>query len=144
MAHARQTVTVEQPISDVFAFLADGLNESKWRPDVQDVRLRSGDGRSVGSVWAQTMRGPGGRRIQGDYRITNAEPPTRLDFEVVAGPARPVGSFVLAATGPSTTQVAFTLDLVPTGLMRLMGGMIAKQVTKEADAIRNLPEAMRR
>lgn len=142
MAHARQTVTVDRPIGEVFDFLSDGFNEPKWRPDVQDVALRSGDGKSVGSVWAQTMRGPAGRAIQGDYRITRAEPPTRLDFEVVAGPARPVGSFELTATGPSTTQVAFTLDLVPAGLMRLLGSMIAKQVTKEADAIRNLPAAM--
>lgn len=144
MAHARQTVIVDRPIGDVFDFLADGLNEPKWRPDVQNVRLVSGDGRSVGSVWAQTMRGPGGRRIRGDYRITRAEPPTRLDFEVVAGPARPVGSFALTGTGPSTTEVTFTLDLVPTGLMRLMSGVIAKQVTKEADAIRTVPGAMAR
>lgn len=144
MAHARQTVTVDRPIGDVFDFLADGLNEPRWRPDVQDVRLASGDGRSVGSVWAQTMRGPGGRRIKGDYRITGAERPTRLDFEVIAGPARPVGSFTLTADGPSRTEVTFTLDLVPTGLMRLMSGMIGKQVIKEADAIRNLPAAMAR
>ncbi|MDH2443507.1 SRPBCC family protein [Amnibacterium sp. CER49] len=142
MAHAQQTVTVERPIEDVFAFLADGMNEPRWRPDVRDVRLAAGDGASVGSVWAQTMSGPGGRPIQGDYRITRSERPGRLDFEVVAGPARPTGSFTLTATSPSTTQVTFTLDLVPTGLMRLLSGMIAKQVTKEADAIRNLPGAM--
>jgi uncharacterized membrane protein len=144
MAHARRTVTVEHPIGDVFDFLADGLNEPKWRPDVQDVRLDSGDGHSVGSVWAQTMRAPGGRTIKGDYRITRAQRPTRLEFEVIAGPARPVGSFALTESGASTTEVAFTLDLVPTGLMRLMSGMISKQVAKEADAIRNLPAAMRR
>ncbi len=144
MAHARQTVTVDRPIGDVFDFLADGLNEPAWRPGVQQVRLESGDGRSVGSVWAQTMRGPGGRPIKGDYRITRAEPPTLLEFEVIAGPARPVGSFTLTAIGPSITEVAFTLDVVPTGLMRLMSGMIGKQVTKEADAIRNLPAAMAR
>jgi uncharacterized membrane protein len=142
MAHARQNVTVERPIDEVFAFLADGLNNQRWRPDVRDVHLQSGDGRAVDSVWAQTMNGPGGRRIQGDYRITRADPPARLDFEVVAGPARPVGSFALTETGPSTTEVSFTLDLLPAGLMRLMSGMIAKQVAKEADAIRNLPEAM--
>jgi uncharacterized protein YndB with AHSA1/START domain len=142
MANARQTVTVEHPIDDVFAFLADGLNEPKWRPDVRKVRLSAGDGHSIGSVWSQTMRGPGGRPIQGDYRITQVERPTLLAFEVIAGPARPVGSFTLTATGPSTTEVSFTLDLVPTGLMRLMGTMISKQVSKEADAIRNLPAAM--
>ena len=144
MAHAREIVTVERPIGEVFAFLADGLNEPRWRPDVLEVHLRSGDGRAVDSVWAQTMKGPGGRSIPGDYRITRSDPPVRLDFEVVAGPARPVGSFALTEIGPTTTEVSFTLDLVPAGLMKLMSGMIAKQVAKEAAAIRDLPEAMDR
>lgn len=143
MAHARQTVTVDRPIDEVFDFLADGFNEPRWRPRVSDVQLRSGDGRSVGSVWGQTMRGPGGRPITGDYRITRVERPTRMEFEVVAGPARPTGSFVLTEHGPSTTEVEFVLDLTPTGAMRLMSGVIAKQVAREADAIRNLPAAMR-
>lgn len=137
-------MTVERPIGEVFAFLADGLNEPTWRPDVRDVRLQTGNGTAVGSVWAQTMNGPGGRKIQGDYRTTRSDPPVRLDFEVIAGPARPVGSFALTEVGPSSTAVSFTLDLVPTGLMRLMSGVIAKQVAKEAAAIRNLPAAMAR
>jgi hypothetical protein len=38
--------------------------------------------------------------------------------------------------------VTFSLDLVPRGLMRPVGLMIATQVAKEADAIRNAPAAM--
>lgn len=142
MAHAQHTVTVPRPIAEVFAFLADGLNDPKWRPDVIEVHLESGQASQVGAVYGQTMKGPGGRPIKGDYRITRAEAPTRLDFEVIAGPARPLGSFGLTATSPTSTEVSFTLDLTPTGLMKLMGGMIAKQVELEAAAIHRLPEAM--
>lgn len=142
MAHAREQATVDRPIADVFEFLADGLNEPKWRADVVEVHLRSGDGRAVGSVWAQTMRGPGGRRIRGDYRITRSDPPVRLDFEVVAGPARPVGSFTLTEIGPARTEVSFALELQPTGLLKLMASAVSKQIAKEAAAIGNLPAAM--
>jgi uncharacterized membrane protein len=142
MAHAKQTVTVPHPIGEVYDFLADGLNEPKWRPDVTDVHLASGTASSVGAVYAQTMKGPGGRPIKGDYRITRAEPPKRLDFEVIAGPARPTGSFELTELSPASTEVSFTLDLIPTGLMKLMSSMIAKQVESEAAAIRRVPEAM--
>lgn len=140
MTHAARTVIVPRPATEVFAFLADGMNEKRWRPDVMSVHLASGSG--VGAVWAQTMRGPGGRRIRGDYRITRLAEPTLIEFEVVAGPARPTGRFALVAVDPSSTEVTFTLDLVPKGLMRLMSGMIAKQVAKEADAILNVPAAM--
>lgn len=142
MTHASRTVTVPKPIGEVFAFLADGMNEPRWRPDVTDVHLASGSG--VGAVWAQTMRGPAGRPIRGDYRITRQDEPTLIEFEVVAGPARPTGRFVLVERAPSSTEVTFTLDLVPKGLMRLMSRMIAKQVAKEADAILNVPSAMER
>lgn len=142
MTHAKHTVTVPRPIAEVYAFLADGLNEPKWRPDVTNVRLASGTASRVGAVYAQTMKGPGGRSIKGDYRITATEVPTRLEFEVIAGPARPVGSFELAEASPASTEVSFTLDLVPKGLMKLMSSMIAKQVESEAAAIKRLPDAM--
>lgn len=142
MAHAEHTVTVPHPIGEVYAFLADGLNDPKWRPDVIEVHLASGVASQLGAVYAQTMKGPGGRPIAGDYRITRADAPTRLDFEVIAGPARPVGRFELTAVSPSSTEVLFTLDLTPTGLLKLMGGMIAKQVEAEAAAIERVPEAM--
>jgi hypothetical protein len=88
------------------------------------------------------MKGPGGRKIEGDYRITQWQEPTRLDFEVIAGPARPLGSFVLKALETSSTSVTFTLDLTPRGLMVLMTRMINKQVASEAANILNLPTAM--
>jgi len=142
MAHAQHTVTVPRPIAEVYEFLADGLNEPKWRPDVTEVHLAAGTASSVGAVYAQTMKGPGGRAIRGDYRITLTEVPTRLDFEVIAGPARPTGSFELVELSPTSTEVSFTLDLIPKGLMKLMTAMIEKQVESEAAAIQRVPEAM--
>ena len=142
MAHAKHTVTVPRPIAEVYAFLADGLNEPKLRPDVTGVHLESGTTSSVGAVYAQTLKGPGGRPIKGDYRITLADVPNRLDFEVVAGPARPTGSFELVALSPTSTEVSFTLDLIPKGLMKLMGSMIAKQVESEAAATQRVTKAV--
>jgi uncharacterized protein YndB with AHSA1/START domain len=140
MAHATHTVTVAQPIDQVFAFLADGTNNPKWRPGVTTIKHVSGDG--VGALWAQQMKGPGGRTIDGDYKVTAYDAPNRLDFQVVAGPARPTGSFTLKAVDDATTEVTFTLDLKPRGLMVLMTPMINKQVRTEAEALGRLPDAL--
>jgi uncharacterized protein YndB with AHSA1/START domain len=142
MAHAAETVTVNRPIAEVFDFLADGMNEQKWRPDVVTIEQVAGTGPGVGTTYAQTMKGPGGRPIKGDYRITRFESPTRLDFETIAGPARPLGSFELREIMPGTTEVTFTIDLTPKGAMVLMKGMITKQVAIEAANIHNVPKAM--
>jgi hypothetical protein len=142
MAHSSETVTVARPIAEVFAFLADGMNEPVWRPEVTNVGHVEGTGTGVGATYTQTMKGPGGRRIPGDYRITRYEEPTGLDFEVITGPARPVGRFDLRETAPGTTEVTFTLDLKPRGLMVLMTPMINKQVRAEVANIKNVPRAL--
>jgi len=41
------TVTIERPVEDVFAFLADGTNNPRWRPGVLDVTPLAG-GPAVG------------------------------------------------------------------------------------------------
>lgn len=142
MASAAHSVIVDRPIAEVFAFLADGFNEPKWRADVSGVALASQNATGVGATWSQTMNGPGGRSIRGDYRFTRWEEPTLLEFEVIAGPAKPTGSFLLVSTGPRSTEVTFTLEFVPSGLMLLMRGMIEKQLDIEAASISALPSAM--
>jgi uncharacterized membrane protein len=140
MAHAVRTVTVERPIAEVFAFLADGLNEPKRRPGVTSITHVSGSG--IGAVYAQTMKGPGGRSLRGDFQITRYDEPTRIDFEVIAGPARPTGSYVLRDAGSGSTEVTFTMDLKPRGFMILMTPMINKQVKVEVANLDNLPAAL--
>lgn len=142
MAHAEHTVIVDRPISEVFAFLADGTNEPLWRPEVTSIEHVSGSG--LGAQYAQTMKGPGGRTIAGDFRLTRFDEPTRIDFEVTAGPARPTGSYVLRATGAGSTEVTFRLDLTPKGLMKLMTPMINKQVKAEVANLDNLQTALHR
>ena len=141
MAHETATVIVNRPIGEVFAFLADGMNEPAWRPGVTDVSHVAETGTGIGATFKQTMKGPGGRSIPGDYRITRYDQPTRLDFEVIAGPARPSGRFELRETGDAT-EVTFTLDVKPHGLMVLMTPMINKQVHTEVGNLANLPKAM--
>ena len=140
MAHAEQTVTVDHPIAEVFAYLADGMNDKAWRPEV--ISINHVEGAGVGATYAQTMKGPAGRKIKGDFRFTRYDEPNRLEFDVIAGPARPHGTFELREVSPTTTEVTFTMDLKPRGLMVLMTPMINKQVETEVSNIKNLPKSM--
>src|SRR5262247_4439392 len=130
MPHVENTITIARPIEDVFAYLADGTNNPRWRSGVLSIERASGDG-STGTTYRQRLRGPGGRTIDGDYEVTRFEPPHRLEFRVIAGPARPTGRFTLAEDGNGLTIVTFSLDLQPTGLMRLMSRMVAGTMRSE-------------
>ncbi len=136
MAHAEASVTINRDVNTVFDFLLDGTNGKKWRPDVTDVILLPGRPLGVGSVFKQGMKGPGGQ-IDADYEIVECRPSEWIKFQVVAGPARPVGTYKLESAGPST-KVTFILDYQPKGLARLMDGMINKSMHAEVGNLNNL------
>ncbi len=129
MAGAEATIDIARPTAEVYRFLADGLNNPKWRPAVVEVSLISGVAGTVGAVYRQRLKGPLGH-VSGDYRIVEALPDTRIKFEVVSGPARPTGLFEIEATRDGA-RVRFTLSFQPKGLMRLMNRMIQKTMEGE-------------
>jgi uncharacterized membrane protein len=139
MPAAEHTVTVERPIEEVFAFLADGENGPRWRSGVLDVERVSGEG--VGTRYRQGVKGPMGRRVAADYEVTEYAPPRALAFRATAGPVRPEGRYELEPAGAGTA-VRFALECTPTGFARLMSPMVAKAMRSEVEAIERLPEAM--
>ena len=137
MAHAENTITITKPQKLVYDFLADGLNNPKWRDAVLEISLKSGQAGRVGAEYRQLLKGPGGRTIAGDYQLTEATPNSKLAFMVTAGPARPEGQYVLKPT-TGGTSVEFTLDLQTRGLMKLMEPMITKTMKAEVATLSRL------
>jgi len=134
VANAANSITIDRPVAAVYQFLADGLNNPKWRSAVIGISLASGSGGAVGAVYKQTLKGPFGSKVDGDYRITKAIPNSRIEFEVITGPARPLGTFEIEPANGGA-KVRFSLSFQPTGFMRLMNGMIQRTMDAE---VRNL------
>src|SRR5260370_12823306 len=143
MPHAEHTVTVNRPAREVFDYLADGTHNREWRAGVLEIE-RTSSGGGEGATYRQVLAGPGGRRIDGDYRVTVFDPPRRLEFRVTAGPARPAGVFELTENADRTTRVRFALDLTPAGLMKLMTPMITRQVRHEVAQLDTLKTVLER
>jgi hypothetical protein len=137
MPHAEHTVIVNRPAREIFDYLADGTHNRAWRAGVLEIECTSpADGE--GATYRQVLAGPGGRRIDGDYRVTVFDPPRQLGFHVTAGPARPAGVFELTENPDHSTLVRFALDLQPAGLMKLMTPMITRQMRREVAQLDNL------
>ena len=84
------------------------------------------------------MKGPGGRRVAADYRITAYEPNTRLAFEAIAGPVRPTGEYLLADAAGGT-RLTFSLQAELGGIKKLlMGGAVQKTMDAEVASIERL------
>ena len=143
MLHAEHSVTIDRPCRDVFDYLADGTHNRDWRDGVIEIeRVSASEGE--GATYRQVLAGPGGRRIDGDYQVTVFERPSRLEFLVTAGPARPTGAFELSETPGHGTRVRFALDLQPAGFMKLMTPMIARQMRSEVAQLDTLKAILER
>lgn len=136
MAHAEATTTINRPVSQVFGFVLDGENNPRWRPGCIDIKALTTKPYGVGTKFKQGIKGPGGR-IDGDYEIVKCEPDHLIEFQVIAGPARPTGSYKFESAGNATT-VTFILNFEPKGLQKLMDGMINKQMQAEVGNLSNL------
>lgn len=140
MPEAIYAVTIRRPPAAVFAFLADGEKCSQWRPGVLDIQQVSGDG--VGTRYTQGVSGPMGRRIAADYEITVFIPNRRLDFQAIAGPARPHGRYDLEAID-SGTRLTLSLNARLGTLKKLLiGSAIQKTMEAEVRALDNLKRVL--
>jgi uncharacterized membrane protein len=137
MAHAEGSITIDRPIDIVFNFVADGLNNPLWRPSVTDIQRLPDSPSGVGAIFKQGLKGPGGSRIDGDYEIVEFQPDQVIKFQVIAGPARPTGTYRFEAVGNST-RLTFTLHFEPKGLSKFMDPMITATMKSEIAMLANL------
>lgn len=140
MPAARHQVTIRRPAGEVFEFVADGLNGPRWRSGITDIALVSGSG--VGATYKQGVKGPGGRRVDADFRVTASEPNRRLAFEAIAGPVRPSGEYLFEEVGDGT-RLTFSLTAELSGIKKLvMGGAVQKTMDAEVAATERLKELL--
>jgi carbon monoxide dehydrogenase subunit G len=137
MPSAQHTVTIKRPPDDVFAYVLDGEKCPEWRPGVTDIKRISGDG-GVGTVYGQGVRGPMGRRVAADYRVTVCQPNRVLEFQTVAGPVRPHGRFEIAPEGDGT-RLTLSLDADVNGIFALfMGRTVQRTMDNDVHAIERM------
>jgi hypothetical protein len=131
---------VSRSAEDVFDFLADLRNESRWNPRVVEIKQVT-----PGPVWA-------GTRFHGTYRgigvldtvLIECARPFRIAFRS-EGPRMGIeGAFMLTETGGGT-DVALDADLRPLGLLSkiapFMGPLFRRQNAAAAERLKATLEA---
>lgn len=140
MPSAERTVVINRPGAEVFAFVADGEKAQQWRSGVVEIKKISGDGK--GATYRQLVAGPGGRKINADYEVTEYQPPTHLAFKAIAGPVRPIGSYDLV-DNDGKTSLTFRLNADLGGWKKwVMGGQVQKTMDTEMAALDRLKEVL--
>lgn len=139
MPAAENTVVINRPRPEVFAFVADHENDPRWRPGVADIKRASGEGQ--GAIHTQGVKGPMGRRIDADFEVTAYQPDTLLAFRTLAGPVRPEGSYRFEDANGGT-RVTFSLNANLSGMQRLMSPMVSRSMRNEVGALDELKRVL--
>ncbi|MFM8874951.1 MAG: SRPBCC family protein [Anaerolineae bacterium] len=119
-------VLIDRPMKDVFAFVANPNNMSKWNSAVVSLEQVTPGVVGVGTKF-KTVGEMMGRRIEGDMQVTAYEPDTKCGFQVQAGPMQ-VNLTMTFKTVGTGTKVSLNAQGNPGGLFKLAEGVMAGQV----------------
>jgi len=117
---------VDKPVKDVFAFVANPNNISRWNSAVVSLEQITPGEVGVGTKFKSAGEVMG-RRIDGEMQVTVYEPDTKCGFQVQAGPMQVniTLSFKTVGTG---TKISLNAQGNPAGVFKLAEGVMAGRV----------------
>ena len=100
----KHTIIINRPIDEVFAFVTNLDNETRWQPEIKSVTL---EGQLQAGSTFREIRVTFGRIYDWHFRITEFEPPNRITIDTIGGSARYRGSrlFEAVADGTQVTEI---------------------------------------
>jgi uncharacterized protein YndB with AHSA1/START domain len=129
------TVVIDRPIEEVFAFLANGENDTKFSERVLEIKQTTAGPPGIGTVYASTVK-DGGVKFKREFTLTEFAPPTKIRWsETSTGPViTPEGGYDLAPAGEGKTELTFYNVLEPhTAFGKLITGFALRSARKGAD-----------
>lgn len=135
MPRFEATVDIDRPVAEVFAFLADGENDRKFSPRVQDITKSPAGPTAVGTVFRSTVK-DAGMTTRREFRISELAAPTRIRWNELSSnlvTARE-GGYDLEPLSDGRTRVRIFNDLEGHGVGKLLVGFAAGAARKDAPA----------
>ncbi|NWF63251.1 MAG: SRPBCC family protein [Chloroflexi bacterium] len=117
---------IDRPQKDVFAFVANPNNMSKWNSAVVSLEQITPGAVGTGTKF-KSVGEMMGRRIEGEMQITAYEPESKCGFQINAGPMQVniTLSFKTIGTG---TKINLNAQGNPGGFFKLAEGVLAGRV----------------
>jgi uncharacterized protein YndB with AHSA1/START domain len=129
MIKVDESVVIDRPAEDVFAYVSDGTNAPRWQRGLREVR-RTTEG-PIGVGTRHTVeRDFMGRRLTLTNEFTRYERSTLVAFEwtgTVPGQA----SYIVEPVGMARTRLTSRVEMRPSGLLRLAEPLIVAGLTRD-------------
>ena len=136
MAHDwSATTTINRPIDQVFAFLADGTNDTKFSPRVQQIKQLTDGPPGVGTVYSSTVKDAGVKTSR-EFKLSEFDPPTRIRWTELTKNAItvPGGGYDLEPAGDGATRMTILNTFEGHGFGKAILPFALRAAKKDADA----------
>ena len=136
MAHDwSATTTINRPIDQVFAFLADGTNDTKFSPRVQEIKQLTDGPPGVGTVYSSTVKDAGVKTSR-EFKLSEFDPPTKIRWTELTKNAItvPDGGYDLEPAGDGVTRMTILNTFEGHGFGKVILPFALRGAKKDADA----------
>ena len=136
MAHEfNGSAVIERPIDEVFAFLADGTNDPKFSPRVQEIRKVTDGPIGVGTVFESKVK-DAGMTTSRKFELTTFEAPTKIRWAERSKNmiTVPDGGYDLEKVTDTETKVTIHNTFEGHGFGKLIVGFATRAAIKDAPA----------
>jgi carbon monoxide dehydrogenase subunit G len=129
------TAVIDRPIEQVFAFLADGENDKKFSPRVQEITKTTDGPPGAGTIYRSTVK-DAGMTTQREFELTEVEAPTRIRWAERSKNSITArqGGYDLAPEGEGKTRVTIWNELEGHGFGKLITPLALRAARKDAPA----------
>jgi carbon monoxide dehydrogenase subunit G len=128
VVRAEQSIVVERPIEEVFAYLTDLDRVPDWQSNVLFLQLQSGSMRTGAKL--VELRKFLGRKVESVVEVSAYEPPYRYTITVQSGPIPFAISNVLSDTAEGT-RIDAVVEGEPGRFFGLVEWRVVKAVERE-------------
>lgn len=136
MAHEfTGSAVIDRPIADVFAFLADGTNDPKFSPRVQEIQKSTDGPVGVGTVFESKVK-DAGMTTSRKFELTAFEAPTKIRWAERSKNmiTVPDGGYDLEQVSDSQTKVTIHNTFEGHGFGKVIVGFALRAAIKDAPA----------
>lgn len=143
MAKIESSVTVNRPIEEVFTFVTDIRNSTKWMSGVLEAAQTSSGPMGVGATYRFNIEVMG-RKLETTGEVAVYDPPSKYAWKASSGPFPMSGSTTCEPVAGGTL-VTDTIEVEPGGFFKLAEPLLIKQqrgqVEKDMKRLKELLEA---
>ena len=140
MIKVEKTVIIKKPVEEVFAYVQNNENATKWQGGVVSVAMEEGPDNVVGSRYLEVRKFMG-QEMKTSMEITTFTKNVKWGAKVVKGPV-PYEVTMTYESVPEGTKITTHVEGEPTGFFKLAEGMVAGNLGKTLEEDQNRLKAI--